>query len=628
MITAFKNEPILLNDDLFYHKALISSIDDVIISTDRNFIIRTWNAAAEKIYGIAAKDAIGQKMPGISFHQYVDTTPKCAQKKLAQENYWKGNVRVITKSGKIIFLQSVITTVRDSKQRKIGYVGVSRNITENTSLPRSFQNLQSILNAFNVSFFIIDRDMKIVFMRAKDNVHKFYNSDYHIGDNALKYIPQEFVNIVKQSYEKALNGETVNYNVVSQTQPKLYFNITYAPLKDHLGNITNACLIIRDCTAQKEIELLHEKKAAVEKNLFESRRFFEEFMENSPLLAWIEDDKGDIHYMNDAYLQLFKLKKEAIIGMNIFDLYSKESAEEYLANNKKVLVEGKAIEVIEKGRHPSLPEIYKIIKFPIYFKSETMIAAWGINISEEIARQEDLLLLNQNKNNIMSVIAHDIRAPLGINSNFMSTIIEDYEILSREKLFKYLTMMQQSLATCYTLTENLLLWARNQMQTIRYNPRPLEADKEINKVVENLLLAAENKKILIETRFCFTDEIFADPDMFAIALRNFVSNAVKFSPSGGKIIISTEISGEKLMINVQDSGVGIKKELSEKILRKLNYESAYGTKGEKGTGLGLIIAKDYIDRNNGEMYIQSEEGKGSVFSFTVGFVQTPVTVPS
>jgi PAS domain S-box-containing protein len=617
MIT-LSEAPKLRDEDSFYHQALISSVDDVIISADRNFIIKTWNAAAEKTYEITAADAIGRRMFNVFCHQYIDTTPEQVQRMLVIKNYWKGVVKVITKDGKIIFLESVITTVRDTVQRKLGYVSVSRDVTPDISIKQSLKNFESILTLLDESFLIADRNLKIVFMRLKGDVQRFFNSDYVIGDNALKYIPAKYNAIVKRSFQKALNGKIVNYNAVSDTDPKLYFNVTYAPLKDNAGKVKNACMIIKDFTTQKEMEFLQEKKNAVEKSFIESRKFFEEFMENSPLLAWVIDDKGYIHYMNSAYLNSFNLSKE-VIGKNIFELYSKELAEDYFANNIKVIETGNAIAVIEKNRLPLQSATYKIIKFPIFFKDKTMVAGWGVDISDQIAMQESLSLLNQNKNKIMSVIAHDVRAPLGTAANFLHTILEDYEVFTEEQLLNYLELLKNSVSKCYNLTEELLLWARSQLQTINYKPNRLDASAEISRVVESLIHVAEDKKIKIEMQFCDANKIHCDPDMFAIVLRNFISNAIKFSKTRSKIIISTAIKNEKLMISVKDTGVGFKKELAEKLLRKLNYESSFGTKGEKGAGLGLIIAKDYIERNNGKMYIESEEGKGSVFSFTIDF---------
>ncbi len=619
MTTALEENRILPQNDLFYNRALISSIDDVVISTDRNFIIKTWNTAAEKVYEINAAQAIGRRMHDIIYHEYIDTTEEQAQKQLVQENYWKGIVKLITKSGKTIFLQSVITTVRDAGERKLGYVGVSRDISSDISAKRSLHNFKSILTILDESFLVVDKNLKIVFMQLKGNAQKFFDSDYTTGDEALKYIPAKYAALVRRSYEKAFDGKIVNYHASSKTHNKLYFTLTYAPLKDSIGDITNVCLIIKDLTDEKEIELLEQKKAAVEKSLFESRKFFEEFMENSPLVAWITDKQGNMQYVNTAYLDLFNCTKE-IVGKNIFDIYPAQLAEEYLTNNKKVIDTKNAIEVIEQSNATPLTKTYKIIKFPITFKGEVMVAGWGVDISNEIAAQESLSLLNQNKNKIMSVIAHDIRAPIGTNRNFINTIIQDFSSFEEEELLEYLTIMKQSLTKCYSLTDELLLWARNQMQTITYNPVPLNADAEIFKVIENLIPIAEDKKIIIENKLCKSPKIYADADMFGIVLRNLITNAIKFSKVDSKISVATAIDEKRLIVSIRDSGVGMKKVLTEKIMRKLNYESSFGTKGEKGAGLGLIIAKDYIERNNGELFIESEEGNGSTFSFTVDFV--------
>jgi signal transduction histidine kinase len=303
---------------------------------------------------------------------------------------------------------------------------------------------------------------------------------------------------------------------------------------------------------------------------------------------------------------LFGLSKD-VIGRNIYELYSKEIAEEYFIS--KI--------VIEAATFPSHVSTYKIIKFPLLFKDKTMIAGCAVDVSNHIAIQESLSLLNQNKNKIISVISHDVRGPLGMNVTFLETIIKDYDELTREEIVHHLELLKKGISKCFNLTEELLLWARSQLQTVNYNPREFEAHTEIEKSLENMKLLAAQKEIIIETAFCKAGNIYGDKELFAFVIRNFVSNAIKFSRENSRIIISTAVHRGKLMINVKDNGVGMSNELVKKLLQKLNYKSSFGTKGEKGSGLGLIIAKDYIERNNGEMFIESEEGKGSVFSFTI-----------
>jgi two-component system sensor histidine kinase/response regulator len=157
------------------------------------------------------------------------------------------------------------------------------------------------------------------------------------------------------------------------------------------------------------------------------------------------------------------------------------------------------------------------------------------------------------------------------------------------------------------------------MESVRFKPVAFDANNEISRVLDSVLQLAQEKKIDIETSLCDAEKIYADRDMFDIVLRNFITNALKFSKPGNKIIVASETVGNKLFIHVRDFGIGMKKELADKILNKQNYESTYGTKGEKGAGLGLIIAKDYIEKNGGEMFIKSKENAGTIFSFNIGF---------
>jgi PAS domain S-box-containing protein len=606
--------------DVLYYQALLSGIDDVIISTDTNFIIQTWNAAAEKIYNLTAAEAIGKRFTDIILHEYVNDTTENVLRTLIKENSWKGLLRILNNEENI-FLETSFTIVKSESGKKIGYIGISRNVTDEVNTKKSLQNFVSVLMQLEESFLIVDKKYCITYLHPKGNVQQFFNSDYKTGDNALKYVSEKYLETVKTSYNRAFSGETVNYDIESNSEPKLYFNVTYAPLKNEFGDVINVCVIIKDFTAQKEMELLQQKKNAAEKNLYESRQLFEEFMENSPLLAWVVDEDGIIHFMNDRYLKSFGFTKEDI-GKSASELYPEEITEVYLANNKTVLETGNIVETIEKGNNPNQPKTFKAIKFAINYKGRNMVAAWAVDITDQITAQENLQQLNQNKNKLVSIIAHDLRAPLGINASFLKTIIGEYDTYERDELLDSIKIISKSFNQCYELVDELLRWGRTQLEHIRFNPLPLTVQTEILKVTENLWDQVNKKNIRFETQLNYCGEIFADADMFAIVLRNFVTNAIKFSHPNSVIKIATDLIDEKVLVSVIDTGVGMNNDLVQKLLDKLNYESSFGTKGEKGTGLGLVIAKDYIEQNGGKLGIESKEGEGSKFYFTVPLAQS------
>lgn len=353
-----------------------------------------------------------------------------------------------------------------------------------------------------------------------------------------------------------------------------------------------------------------------EVNNAETDAMFDTFMHNSPLLAWVVDEDGYLRYTNPPYKQTFE-HKDDVIGRNIFDLYPKKFAEEYTANNKKVIETNSPIIVIEQSELSYDVVTNKVIKFPVVYRGTKMVAAWAINISNQITAQESLIQLNHHKDKLISLMAHDIKGPLAVNLSFIDSILEEFDHLDKETIFKYLLMLKDSINKCYHLVDDMLAWGKDQLAQLNFNPKPFNIETEVFKVVDSLWDLISQKELDVNTRFNFSGEIFADVDMFIIVLRNLVSNAIKFSHPKSVISVETNSDSQKVFVKVKDVGVGMNKEQVAKILNKVNFESTPGTKGEKGTGLGLNLVKDYIEQNGGELIIESEEGRGSIFHFTL-----------
>lgn len=612
-----KQEPssAIQTKELQYYHALFSSIEDIVISTDNDFVIQTWNAAAEKIYGISASQAIGQKTYEIIAQKFLHSTKNEVFKNIIKNHYWKGITEYRAESGEKLFLQTKVTLVRNAYGKSIGYVSVSRDITDDMKTRQSLQKLKSLLTKLEESFLIVDRNLNIVFLSPKGNVEKFFNSAYQLGDNALKYIPEEYFHTVQHYYDRALNGETINHNAESVDED-LFLEVTYTPLMDTLGNITNVCVIVKDLTYHKQLEKLEENKRLLDIQLFENRQKFEEFMEKSPLLAWITDQNGIMRYMNPPYLKSFEFSKD-VIGKSVYELFPENIAKEYEENNLKVIQCGKSIETIEKGRQPGSLHTYKSLKFPISYKGDTMVAGWAVDITDQIEMQENLAKLNAHKDRLLAIISHDLRGPLGINSNFLKLIIEDFDLFEKEEILHSLTSLKNSIRRSYELTDEMLTWGKTQINKVNYNPVKIQVGEELSSVINSLEDQLSTKQIMIQANLSNTYYGYADADLFSIVARNIISNAIKFSHCQSSIHIQCSIVKDFVHVSIQDFGTGIKPELIEKIMQSTNYESTFGTSGEPGTGLGMLISKDYIQKNGGTLQINSVEGNGSTFIFTI-----------
>ena len=222
--------------------------------------------------------------------------------------------------------------------------------------------------------------------------------------------------------------------------------------------------------------------------------------------------------------------------------------------------------------------------------------------------------LNTLKSKLFSVISHDLKAPMYALRNLFNDS-EKYN-LPAESLKKMLPEVVKDLNYTVGLMENLLQWAKSQMQAQAISTGTVDVSNLIKEVLQLLRLQAEAKKIYIEPKIDTPVFVSADKEMINLVLRNLLTNAIKFTPENGRISVGANELSSFVEIYVQDNGMGLSAEALEKI-NENDFFTTKGTASESGTGLGLMLCKDFLSKNGGQMQIESQEGKGSVFSFTL-----------
>jgi signal transduction histidine kinase len=221
---------------------------------------------------------------------------------------------------------------------------------------------------------------------------------------------------------------------------------------------------------------------------------------------------------------------------------------------------------------------------------------------------------NAIKNKLFSVIAHDLKTPMYALRNVFRNIHE--QNMPADEIKELIPDMMNDLNYTTGLMENLLQWAKSQMQQGAIRPQFLDIAEIAGEVTRLLRLQAEAKQIKIENNVPEQIFVYADRDMINLVLRNLVSNAIKFTPPSGSVTIGVTEMSSYVELYVHDTGVGIDPESMQKI-RRNDYFTTKGTTNESGTGLGLMLCKEFVVRNGGLLYIESEPGKGSTFSFTL-----------
>ncbi|MDW7694196.1 HAMP domain-containing sensor histidine kinase [Flammeovirgaceae bacterium SG7u.111] len=231
--------------------------------------------------------------------------------------------------------------------------------------------------------------------------------------------------------------------------------------------------------------------------------------------------------------------------------------------------------------------------------------------------KNSLIESNKNKDKFFSIISHDLKSPFHAILSFLNLTQANFDSMSRDNVKKNLALIQKSFTNAFDLLNNLLDWSRIQMDRVQFNPTPFCINDLIDKCINNLSYNAENKNISVLFHSSENYHVFADLDMINSVISNLLSNAIKFTNTGGMIIISIGYRDKATFVKVQDNGMGIEKEVIDKLFRLDTVYTSYGTNKESGTGLGLILSEEFIKKNNGNIFVESELGKGSTFTFTL-----------
>ncbi|MGM0582321.1 MAG: tetratricopeptide repeat-containing sensor histidine kinase [Bacteroidota bacterium] len=233
------------------------------------------------------------------------------------------------------------------------------------------------------------------------------------------------------------------------------------------------------------------------------------------------------------------------------------------------------------------------------------------------AQNDELEDLNATKDKFFSIISHDLKGPLNSLTSFSGLLMNHTSSLSTEEIQMLAKDLDNSLKNLFALLENLLQWSRSQTGNIEFKAEEFDLTEMLNENKKLLDKQAENKNIDIEVKNSKPIKAIAHPNSITTVIRNLLSNAIKFTEDAGQIKMGVVEEKNRYVVKIADNGVGMPKEVANKIFRIDTKHSTQGTAKEKGTGLGLILCKEFIEKNGGEIWVKSEEGKGTIFSFSI-----------
>jgi PAS domain S-box-containing protein len=386
-------------------------------------------------------------------------------------------------------------------------------------------------------------------------------------------------------------------------------------LRSASGNPLHYVAQIEDITRRK----------AVEADLLLSEKKYRTIFENVQDVFYQTGADGLVTDISPSIKLYSGFSREEVIGRPVADFYY------YLQDRKKILEslrnKGSVIdfEVRLKTRDNKLR--YASVNARVVTEDGVVVAIEGsmrdvttrkFHENALKALNSQLTASNNQKAKLLSIIGHDLRNPISGSLQLLDLTLMDIESATATELHSYLSKMKSELSNANELLEDLLSWAKAQFNAVSFNPVTInDIAAHVDKCVDNILPMALNKGVEIHRYYEEGLKLHADLAMLETIIRNLVSNAVKFSVKGGHIDVRAEAQGTAVRFSVSDTGMGIPEDVLPKLFDKtLNY-TTYGTAGEKGTGLGLNLCFDFVEKHGGHLWVESVLGSGSTFYFTI-----------
>ena len=231
---------------------------------------------------------------------------------------------------------------------------------------------------------------------------------------------------------------------------------------------------------------------------------------------------------------------------------------------------------------------------------------------------KDLTDANNTKDKMFSIISHDLLGPIGNIKESLEVIVSGEVTMDEKNMQSFLQSVWASVGSSYSLLENLLFWARSQQGRLAHKPKKINLSTLIKDTIHLLKGVASQKSIQLKSNLQTEEMVFADRNAVKTILRNLMSNAIKFTEANGLITIDAKKQDDGfLLISLADNGIGMDQKTKDNLFQKLKNEPRWGTDGEKGVGLGLVITREFVEKHRGTIWVNSEVGKGSTFYFTL-----------
>lgn len=422
---------------------------------------------------------------------------------------------------------------------------------------------------------------------------------------------EKFVDFLDAAFE-------TNTKQVCEVKLKTIEGITiWVQLEGIVSKEEKKCLLVAiDITKSKQTDV----------TLRESEERFINLFEQAPLGYQSLDEEGRFIIVNEAWLETLGYSREEVIGKWFGDFLAEEYVQPFRERFPLFKARGEfhsEFQMIHKNgerRYIGFEGRIGHTTEGLFKQTHCILQDITERKSAELLiekQTKELKELNATKDKFFNIIAHDLRSPFTSIIGFSSLLVEKMKERDFEGIEELAVIVQTSSKRAFNLLSNLLDWARTQTGKIEFNPGYIDLNVLINEAIEITNDTAKQKSISINKELPVKALLSVDKAMISTVLRNLLSNAIKFTNEGGEVLISGELNNNEFVVIVSDNGVGIEQTDLENLFRIDIKHITEGTSKERGTGLGLILCKEFVEKHGGKIWVESEAGVGTTFKFTL-----------
>jgi len=479
------------------------------------------------------------------------------------------------------------------------------------------QRLEYLTKYANDIILLLDKDKNIIEANERAEATYGYQIPQLLKMNWLDLYPKGSHEEVKNQLKQVETQHGLVYEARHQRHDGVVFQVEISSQLLTINKNKFYQMFIRDITTRK----------SAEEALRESEDRYRSLFENLTIGLYRTHPDGRILMANPTTVKMLgcnsleELMKRNLEKEGFGPDYSREQFQEVIESEGHILGLESAW-VRWDGSTIYVRESAKAIKNEdgnILYYEGSVEDITERKLAENKLRESEKRLteLNATKDKFFSIIAHDLRSPFNSIIGFGNLLREQIQEKKYQDLEKYIQIILKSSNNAMDLLLNLLEWARSQTGGMEFKPAPIDITLLINEVTGQMDSIAQEKSITISSELSSSEIVFADREMLKTMVRNLISNAIKYSFIGGEIRITAERKNHHLMVCVIDHGIGIKNEVQSKLFKIEESISTLGTRKEKGTGLGLMLCKEFVDKHKGKIWVESKFGQGSKFCFAL-----------